>query len=119
MSVKADSKGRLTGAQPGERYIRKDAPDGSITYSPMTPKQYDSRREVSWEQFTEFFGVEPSQVSADGIQLVQHNKTPEGHIPTGFLLTCFVLDEAGKRKYTAEGTVLKTQTLMFIGKQGS
>lgn len=36
MTVKADSKGRLTGAQPETRYSRTDHPDGSITYTPQT-----------------------------------------------------------------------------------
>lgn len=38
MTVKADSKGRLTGAQPETKYLRKEHPDGRIEYTPeLTP----------------------------------------------------------------------------------
>lgn len=34
MTVKADSKGRLTGAQPETRYTRKNHPDGTLIFKP-------------------------------------------------------------------------------------
>lgn len=69
MTVKADSKGRLTGAQPETRYTRKEHPDGRIEYIPEVPKEFDAVRDVTQDQFKAFFGFPPTEISRDSMRV--------------------------------------------------
>lgn len=111
MIVKADSKGRLTGAQPETKYLRREAADGTITYVPEVPKEFDTDRGVSWEEFESFFGVPPSQVAQDGITAVSLLTPREGFLNNGILVRAFVTAADGSR--LASGGEVQAKDLLI------
>lgn len=115
MTVKADSKGRLTGAQPETRYTRKEHPDGRIEYVPEVPNKFDEIRSITNKQFTEFFGDEPGKVLKDGIELVEFS-AGEDYLPTGIMLTRFITTETGARVYQG-GQSLKERVFIRIERE--
>lgn len=116
MTVKADSKGRLTGATPGEEYEKRESSNGTISYVPKVPKEFHTNREVTWDEFTEFFGVAPDKVVEDGVQVVRTGTQREGYIPSRIMVTEFVTDANNSRMLSA-GEVMKRDTVIYIKKQ--
>lgn len=100
--VKADSKGRITGASPGEEYIIWDDGMGSFTASPKKPRVFEDEREVSYDQFVQFFGVPPEQVNVEGLQTVRVAKSPD-HYPYAIAFQKYRHTETGERVYTGPG----------------
>lgn len=101
MTVKADSKGRLTGAQPETRYTRKEHPDGRIEYVPEVPTEFDEIIDVTEGQFEDFFGVSPHFVTADdGIRVARVRK--DGYLPHGLTVARFRVGGDGKRVIPGE-----------------
>lgn len=94
MPVTADHKGRIVGATPGDKYTRHTEPNGTITYTPVIPREYDTIRDVTEEEFEQFFGVPVHRVRATDIQVttMQHR---EGYYHSGLVLTTFPVDERG------------------------
>lgn len=114
MSVRADSKGRLTGAIPGNRYVKKVDPEGVITFSPEIPREFDAVREVTESQFEEFFGVSPAEVPEhQGILMHRSSKPEPGYLPVGLVVSRFALEEDGTRKIEG-GIAVKERTLIRI-----
>ena len=114
--VKADIKGRVTGATPGKSYRRGETKDGVITYTPVIPVTFDEVRDVSQEQFEVFFGCLPVQVyAADNEMIVPlQGEYVEDHVlPNGFMFSRFVF-EGGKRVPGPEGESLKENVLIRI-----
>ena len=114
--VKADNKGRLTGAKGGETYTRRVTKDGVITYTPVTPVTFDEVRDVTQKQFEVFFGCLPVQVyAADNEMIVplQGEYAGEHVLPNGFMFSRFVF-EGGKRVPGPEGESLKENVLIRI-----
>lgn len=109
-TVKSDSKGRLTGAEPGVEYKKHVSPEGDISYSPAVPKRFDEVREVTREMFEAFFGCTPEEFSVDGLRVLE-NRFREGAYPTSIIFQKFDLDEDGNRKY-------KSPTKRIWGKEG-
>lgn len=102
MEVRADSKGRLTGAEPGETYRRQEDGNGTITFVPAVPKFFDTERSVSHELFEEFFGVPASAICRDSIRPAYYYEDTEGHLPSGLVAKKFVLTSDGKRVYDGQ-----------------
>lgn len=114
MSVRADSKGRLTGAIPGGRYVKKTSPDGTITFSPAPITEFDDTREVTESQFEEFFGVRPGEVPENqGIVTYRTGVLDPGYLPVGIVVTQFVTDSDGSRRIVG-GVPEKKRTLIRI-----
>lgn len=107
MSVKSDHKGRLTGAEPNTEYIKTIDASGAITYDPVAVKFPDNEKTVSWDEFTKFFGAEPTEVLGSGIQSVLAGwASKPGTLPHVLQVRTYVRDEQGKtqvhRIYIAE-----------------
>lgn len=94
MTVKADSKGRLTGADPGEQYNRHISADGTITYTPSVVRKFEEARIVTEEEFEQFFGVPVGQVKAEDIQVIKLPNLGNFH-HHGFVMEVFATDEEG------------------------
>lgn len=119
MTVKADSKGRLTGAQPETRYLQRTDPDGTITYVPEVPKEFDEIRDVTAKQFEEFFGVSPSYAVAEDIQVFDKVRE-EGFSHFGLVLQRFAINEEGGRVFPQDGySAKRLRTLIRIRKEES
>lgn len=119
MTVKADSKGRLTGAQPETRYLKRIDPDGTITYVPEVPNEFDEIRDVTAKQFEEFFGVNPNYTVAEDIQVFE-KVTEKGFNPSGLVFQRFAINEEGERVYTEDGhNAKRLRTLIRIRKEDS
>lgn len=108
--VKADNKGRLTGAKALKSYEKRTQPDGTITYTPTVPEQFDGVRDVTVSDFEAFFGVSPEWVPAEDAIDTQRISEP-GFLPTGLVLTRFVEGEAGQRMHT--GTEFKREHVLI------
>ena len=113
MTVKADSKGRLTGATPGEAYRKTLLPDGTIQYRPIKPAKYDQIREVEFSDFTAFFGVPPREVVAKDIQVVEILE--KDFLNFGMYVETFIETTPGERVFTSTG-MAKKRTLIKIRK---
>lgn len=116
MTVKADSKGRLTGAIPGEEYHRKADATGRVVYTPITPRNVIETREVTIEEFEKFFGYKPGVIAADGLHTYQVN-TP-GYLPHGILAEVFEEPEPGVRVFE-DGVSKRKNVLIKIRKEES
>lgn len=114
MTVKADSKGRLTGAIPETRYTRKNHPDGRVEYIPEMPNEFDAVRDVTQEQFEAFFGFNPEVVSRDSVQ-VEWVKSYGKWIPNGIAFEVFKVTESGER-VVEESEVQKDRVLIRIAR---
>lgn len=114
MSVKSDSKGRLTGADPNARYVRNIADDGTITYVPEVPKTFDSEQEVSREEFETFFGMTVEEIVDGGIQAVRFPRVEEGYFPSGLMVTRFVMNQVGGRVLTPRGDAVREKVFIRI-----
>lgn len=105
--VKADSKGRLTGADPDRKYTRIQHRDGSITFRAENPNPEGDTHDVTEEQFTAFFKVSPWQASADEDLIVKPLSTAEmeggKYLPTGIVVTYYAFDNEGRRIYENGG----------------
>lgn len=113
--VKADNKGRLTGAKALKSYEKNTQPDGTITYVPTVPEDFDEIRDVAASEFDRFFGTPPDRVSADtGIE-TQRIDMGTDFLPTGLVLTRFVFDADGNRIYR-NGQAVKETVLIRIKK---
>lgn len=100
MTVKADSKGRLTGAQPDTRYTRNEHPDGRIEYVPETPTTFDDVIDVTEEEFESLFQVNPRYVAAKDIQVQRIDSMTEKYFPHALVLTRYkVVNEEGHREF--------------------
>lgn len=118
MTVRSDSKGRLTGAKPEERYVRTESPDGTITYVPETPKRFDDIQDVTEEQFEQVFGVNPAYMSAEDMR-VHNDVRTEGdtYYPNGFVITRFAIGDDGGRIFRDQSNnAVKLTTLVRIKK---
>ena len=93
--------------------MKRTDPDGTITYVPETPNEFDEIRDVTREEFRQFFGADPNYVSAEEIQL--HRFTEPGYLPTGLVLTRFAVDENGTRVYS-DNEAIRLRTLIRIRK---
>lgn len=122
MTVKADSKGRLTGAQPGATYLRTELPGGTIAYVPADPGVMDSMRnpavqevkDVSIEEAEAFFGAPMKSISAEPME-VYMGVAEKGYLNNGLVFQRFHLDESGKRSLE-DGVRKKTSVLIRIKK---
>ena len=114
--VKADSKGRLTGAKGGESYTQHVSKDGVITYVPAIPVVYDEVRDVTQEQFRTFWGCSPAEMAANSDMTVplREGYASESVLPNGLVLEQFVFDEAGRKIPGANNEVLKRKVLIRI-----
>lgn len=100
MTVKADSKGRLTGAQPETRYTRKEQPDGTIEYVPEIPTTFDDVIDVTEDEFEGFFGVNPHFVTTEDIKVSRITSMTDKYLPNALVLTRFkIVNELGHREY--------------------
>lgn len=113
MTVKADSKGRLTGAQPETRYTRKEHPDGRIEYVPEVPREFDAVRDVTQEQFKAFFGFRPNEICRDSLH-VEWVKSSGKWIPNGIAFEAFRY-ENGKRVIEGD-SIAKDSVLIRVEK---
>lgn len=116
MTVKADSKGRLTGAQPETRYLKRTDPDGTITYVPEVPRNVTNCQDVTTKQFKDFFGVSPDTVAADSIRTTY--LSDKGFLPHGIFFEWFATDGSGHRVYET-GEAIRGRTLIRIRKEDS
>lgn len=95
MSVKSDSKGRLTGADPSTRYIRSTAPDGVITFTPEVPREFEEVRDVTSESFEGFFGIAPDEMRVANDIYIQRITGDASVLPHGLVFERFVTNETG------------------------
>lgn len=95
MSVKSDSKGRLTGADPSTRYVRNVAPDGTLTFVPEVPREFAETRDVSQEQFEQFFGVFPDGMRVANDIYIQRVTGDDSVLPHGLVFERFVANGMG------------------------
>lgn len=117
MKVKADSKGRLTGAKALKSYEKTTQPDGTLTYVPTVPEQFDRIIDVTEEQFEAFFGQSVYATPAEDMIDTQRLRNISEHHPTGLVIRSFVLDDEGNRVRGAEtGDALRQSTLIRIKK---
>lgn len=101
-TVRADSKGRVTGATPGEEYKIHNDGQGGFYMTPKEPYVYEAEREVSYEQFVAFFGCTPGEMSVDGLQVVEKAHKLQ-HYPSAIAFQRFRTDENGNRQYMGAG----------------
>lgn len=89
--VKADTKGRVTGAEPEKSYVRKEARDGVLTYTPVIPFEFAEVRDVTNAKFEAFFGVPVGQVLADSNMAVplRDKYADVKYYPHGLIFTRF------------------------------
>lgn len=118
MRVKADSKGRLTGAKALKSYEKTTQPDGTLTYVPTVPEKFDEIRDVTASEFERFFGTPPDHVPADTAIETQRVNMGADFLPTGLVLTRFVFDEDGNRKVQGNEIVRET-VLIRIKKEAA
>lgn len=102
--VKADSKGRVTGATPGAEYHYSSDRYGRIVLTPKTPQQADEERTVSRDEFENFFGAPIEHVRADGMHVVYQAEDPDCYA-AALVLETFVLTPDGKRVMEGEGNL--------------
>lgn len=124
-TVKADAKGRITGATPEEEYTMHSDGEGGFYVRPKIPRTFDIGKEVSYEQFTEFFGCPPSEVNVEGFQIV--NKRVGGeYLPHVIAFQKYKLDKEGGRMYiggkdakyiSGPGSALKEDVIIKVRKQ--
>lgn len=111
MSVKSDHKGRLTGAEPNTEYYKTTDAFGVITYDPVVVNLPDNEKTVSWDEFTEFFGVEPADVLGTGIQSGHTGKNIKpGTLPHVLQVRTFVRDGDGGKTHD-ENNEVRTRVL--------
>lgn len=123
MTVKADSKGRLTGATPGANYTRVTLSGGTVIYSPIDPVSLEGSKnpsvqeitDVSYEDAVKFFGVPISAISAEPME-VYFGIQSEDHLANGFVFQKFTLDEEGNR-VVEDGVRKKTSVLIRVEKE--
>lgn len=122
MTVKADSKGRLTGARPGASYLRTELPGGTIAYVPADPgtiagfknPPVQEVKDVSIEEAEAFFGTPMKSISAEPME-VYMGVAEKGYLANGIVFQRFHLDENGKRAQE-DGVLKKTSVLLRIKK---
>ena len=113
--VKADNKGRLTGAQPSKKYEVREAPDGTITYTPAEPTEFDSTHDITSEQFEAVFGVTPDSFSADDDVMTVFLRDNDGkYLPRGLVVTYFVRDAAGNRVISGNHHVKQRKLIRIL-----
>lgn len=113
--VKADSKGRLTGAQPETQYVKREAADGTIIYEPVAPKVFDVYRDVTFDQFEEFFGVSPSDVRAQDVKV--HYLYDNGdYLHNSLVVKTFIRNEDGSKVRDEHNNLAEQRVLIRIKK---
>lgn len=120
MTVKADSKGRLTGAEPEVNYHRNVLPGGTIVYTPSGPKSMDEIqnpavqevRDVSEEEAEKFFGVPMTGLAAQPIEIYS-GVAAKGFVNHGLVFQRFDLDSSGDQ-VVEDGIRKKTSVLIRI-----
>lgn len=114
-TVKADSKGRVTGLEAGETYVKDTDPDGTVRYKPQTPRTYDHVRDVTPSEFERFFGFPLEQVSVEGFQAVALLPRDKGIGPQGITFQVFAQDSDGSSIYDyASGKRVTTRHLIRL-----
>lgn len=115
MTVKSDSKGRVSIGRAGEEYHLSTDPTGRVALTPTKPREVTTIREVDQADFEEVFGIPVNLMVVDGIHTYQLNTEQDEFLPNGILVESFVSNGDGGRVIRA-GEVLKEYTLIRIRK---
>lgn len=115
MTVRSDSKGRVSIGPQGESYHKNVDPSGRIVLTPVVPRTVNNTREVTQEEFEKFFGVPAKSIRVDGVHTFRVTNDPGEYLPHGIIVETFILDESGER-VVSDGELVSENTLIKIRK---
>ena len=114
--VKADPRGRVTGARKDQTYVKHTSPDGILTYTPVTPVKYSHIRDVTRAQIEAFFGERLENISSLDDTFIEsplEYRRDDAYV-FGLMFSTYVRDKNGTVIPNGRSEVLKEHTLIRI-----